>query len=234
MRNVTAGSGGGGRGDRPRRPGSLPASWRVEANRGGAGSLFSDSEPAAPVGRTVRVLEVDGPALVLGSTQPAVDAPIEVVRRRSGGGAVLLRPGETVWVDVVVPVGDPLWSADVGRAFWWLGDVWAEALGLGAGCVHRGPLVRSRWSREVCFAGVGPGEVVAPDGGGKAVGIAARRTRAWALFQCAVPLVWDPQAHLDLLGLPPEALDDLAGVAAPLTTRPAADLVAAFLAALPD
>ena len=29
---------------------------------------------------------------------------VEVVRRRSGGGAVLLVPGEVVWFDVVVPV----------------------------------------------------------------------------------------------------------------------------------
>lgn len=239
MANVTAGSGGGGRGDRPRRPGSLPASWRVEANRGGAGSLFSEGEPAAPALRSVRVLTVDGPALVLGSTQPA-PAPsealgaVEVVRRRSGGGAVLLRPGETVWVDVVVPAGDALWSDDVGRAFWWLGGVWAAALALGPEAVHRGPMVSSRWSRAVCFAGVGPGEVVAGAGGGKLVGIAARRTRGWALFQCAVPLTWDADAYVRLLGLPPEAGGDLAGAAAPVRSLAADEVVDRFLAALPD
>lgn len=242
MANVTAGSGGGGRGDRPRRPGSLPASWRVEANRGGAGSLFSEGEPAAPALRSVRVLTVDGPALVLGSTQPAPApgasdlAGVEVVRRRSGGGAVLLRPGETVWVDVVVPAADALWSDDVGRAFWWLGEVWAAALGLGPDAVHRGPLVSSRWSRAVCFAGVGPGEVVAGAGAGagKVVGIAARRTRGWALFQCAVPLAWDPSAYVRLLGLPPEAGADLAGAAAPVSSMSAEEIVDRFLAALPD
>lgn len=238
MANVTAGSGGGGRGDRPRRPGSLPAAWRVEANHGGAGSLFSEGEPAAPALRSVRVLSVDGPALVLGSTQPAPApsaalASVEVVRRRSGGGAVLLRPGETVWVDVVVPAGDPLWSDDVGRAFWWLGEVWAAALDLGPDAVHRGPLVSSRWSRAVCFAGVGPGEVVA-GAGGKVVGIAARRTRGWALFQCAVPLAWDPEAYVSLLGLPPEAAGELAGAAAPVRSMTAEAIVERFLAALPD
>ena len=235
MPNVTSGSGGGGRGDRPRRPGSLPASWRVEANHGGAGSLFSESEPAAPVARVVRVVTVDGPALVLGSTQAWVagDGSVEVVRRRSGGGAVLLRPRETLWVDVVVPRDDALWSDDVGRACWWLGDVWAAALGTGV--VHRGALVASRWSRDVCFAGVGPGEVVAAGGGGggKVVGIAARRTREWALFQCAVPLAWDPAAYVRLLGLPAAAVDDLAGVAAPVLDRSADELVESFLAALP-
>ena len=57
------------------------------------------------------MFEVDRPALVLGSTQRAevvderacADAGVEVVRRRSGGGAVLLEPGAVVWFDVVVP-----------------------------------------------------------------------------------------------------------------------------------
>ncbi len=135
MANVTPGLGGGGRGDRPRQPGSLSTHWRVEQNRGGAGSLFSNSEPAAPAARSVRILTVDRPALVLGSTQIVDDglggrasaAGVEIVRRRSGGGAVLLRTDEVVWVDVVVPAGDPLWSDDVGRAFFWLGRVWADA-----------------------------------------------------------------------------------------------------------
>jgi len=236
--NLSTGFGGSGRGDRSRRPGSLPASWRVEQNRGGAGSLFSDSEPVAPAGRVVRVLSVTAPALVLGSTQPAPDVPVrdvEVVRRRSGGGAVLLRPDETLWVDVVVPAGDALWSDDVARAFWWLGEVWVRALG--AGEVHRGPMVRTAWSTQVCFAGVGAGEVVAAGGGGgggKVVGIAARRTRDWARFQCAVPFGWDAGAYVEMLGLPPEAEAALAGVAAPVADRTPADLVEAFLAALPD
>lgn len=242
MANVTTGSGGGGRGDRRRRPGSLPAGWRVERNQGGAGSLFSDSGPAAPrvvAERLVRVQTVTAPALVLGSTQPAsavrpgTSGEVDVVRRRSGGGAVLLRPSETVWVDVVVPAGDPLWSDDVARAFWWLGEVWAAALGLDpAAAVHRGPMVRTPWSAVVCFAGLGPGEVVAT-GGGKVVGIAARRSRERALFQCAVPLVWDAAAYVDLLALPPEAVGELAGVAAPVRDLDEGEVVDRFLSALP-
>lgn len=233
--NVISGSGGDGRGDRPRRPQPLPASrsWTVERCDGGAGSLFSDSEPAAS--RLVRILSVDRPALVLGSTQRASVPPsadVEVVRRRSGGGAVLLRPGETVWVDVAVPAGDPLWSADVGRSFEWLGEVWAAVVG---GSVHRGAMVRTAWSDAVCFAGVGPGEVLAGGGGGggKVVGMASRRTREGALFQCAVPLAWDPDAYVALLGLPASAAEDLRDVAAPLAGRTVEEVVEAFLAALP-
>ena len=155
---------------------------------------------------------------MLGSTQPfevvdagaAARAGVAVVRRRSGGGAVLVRPGEVVWVDVFVPVGDPLWSPDVGRATHWLGRVWAESLGdLGyAARWHDGPLVTTPWSRLVCFAGLGPGEVRvggsgARAGDAKVVGVSQRRTRAGALFQCAALLRWAPA---DLVGL--LALDD--------------------------
>lgn len=164
--------------------------------------------------RSVTFCDTTRPALVLGSTQPFTDADtaaasaagVDVVRRRGGGGAVLLEPAWTIWADVVVPAGDPLWQADVGRAFWWLGDVWAAALGavgMGNVTVHRGPLVTSRWSRLVCFAGVGPGEVSV--GGGKVVGMSQRRVRAGVLFQCAVPLAWEAAAIPALLDLEPVA-----------------------------
>jgi lipoate-protein ligase A len=148
---------------------------------------------------------------VLGSTQPAVaedEVAIEVVRRRSGGGAVLVEPGAVVWVDVVVPRDDPLWDDDVGRAFWWLGEVWAAALrSLGAEEVeaYRGPMLPVPLARVVCFAGLGPGEVTV--GGRKAVGMAQRRTRDGALFQCAVNLRWDGARLAELLGLETLALD---------------------------
>jgi lipoate-protein ligase A len=163
---------------------------------------------------------------VLGSTQAfevvdagaAARAGVAVVRRRSGGGAVLLRPGEVVWVDVFVPAGDPLWSPDVGRATHWLGRVWAESLGdLGwAARWHDGPLVTTPWSRLVCFAGLGPGEVRVR-GEAKAVGVSQRRTRAGALFQCAALLRWAPGDILDLLALDEArrrlVTDELAGAA---------------------
>jgi len=208
--------------------------WRVEHHVGSA-SAFHGRELPDPATRAAWVHRVDRPALVLGSTQDAsvVDgraaeaAGVEVVRRRSGGGAVLLVPGEVLWVDVVVPAGDPLWDPDVGRAAWWLGDVWAEALaqdatvdrvgGAGGGvAVHRGPLVTTPWSRLVCFAGLGPGEVTT--GGRKLVGVSQRRTRAAARFQCALYARWDPARLAALLDLDADRraamVDDLAGVVA--------------------
>jgi len=178
-----------------------------------------------PVVPAVHVLAVDRSALVLGSTQPdavadaaaCAAAGVEVVRRRSGGGAVLLDPGGAVWVDVEVPRGHRRWHDDVGRAAWWVGEAWAAAVG---GVVHRGGLVAGRWGRLVCFAGLGPGEVTAAPGGPKVVGIAQRRTRAGARFQCAVPLTWDVERLAGLLALSGDEraalAADLSGAVAPV------------------
>jgi lipoate-protein ligase A len=154
--------------------------------------------------------------VVLGSTQPeSVLVPgTPAVRRRSGGGAVLVEPGGLVWVDVFVPAGDPLWEVDVGLAFAWLGGVWAAALG-GSAQAHAGPLITTPWSKLVCFAGLGPGEVTV--GAAKVVGMAQRRTRAGALFQCAALLEWRPERLLDRLALTDDqrrrGAEDLAGAA---------------------
>jgi lipoate-protein ligase A len=155
------------------------------------------------------LLTVTAPAIVLGSTQAdtVVDrgrlasAGLDLARRPSGGGAVLVRAGELLWADVFVPVGDPLWTDDVGRAFYWLGHAWVSALGaLGiAARWHEGPLHETRWSRLVCFAGFGPGEVLI--GGRKVVGLSQRRTRAGARFHCAALRAWDAGALLDVLVL---------------------------------
>lgn len=186
--------------------------------------------------------DVTAPAVVLGSTQgDGVLAPgaggVDVARRRSGGGAVLVEPGRVLWAEVVVPAGDPLWQADVGRAAWWLGDEWAAtlaALGVGGAVVHRGGLVRAPWSAAVCFAGLGPGEVTV--GGRKVVGISQRRTREGALFQCAVPLAWDPAALLAALALTPAERDQasaaLADAVLPLTGCVPSEVESAFLAEL--
>lgn len=203
--------------------------WQVEHLTGSAADLHLRDLPS-PLERTVWLLRVDRPALVLGSTQAddVVDAAavagagVEVVRRRSGGGAVLLQPGD-LWVDVLLARGDPLWHDDVGRAAHWLGVAWAAALG-GAARVHRGPLVRTAWSDLVCFAGVGAGEVTAGEGGPKLVGISQRRTRAGVRFQCAALARWDVVGILGLLALGPgqraRAAEELAGAAAGVELAP--------------
>jgi lipoate---protein ligase len=213
--------------------------WTVERFSGTAAD-FHQRELPDPAHRAVWVFEVHQPALVLGSTQSdeVVDAAaceragVDVVRRRSGGGAVYLAPGEVTWIDVIVPGGDDLWSDDVGQSMWWLGDVWTAALGdLGVddAQVHRGGLVTTEWSKLICFAGLGPGEVTV--GGRKLVGISQRRTRSAARFQCAVYRHWRPEAVVALLVGDHQVLADLPDVAT--ADGSVADVAAAFIGRLP-
>ena len=206
---------------------------------------------ATAVRRAVEIFEPNGPALVLGSTQSpdVVDldacesAGVEVVRRRSGGGAVLVEPATMLWIDVVLPATDELWVDDVGRAGHWLGAAWASALarvGVAGPVVHEGAICLSRWGRLVCFAGLGPGEVTAGPGGPKIVGISQRRTRSGARFQCAVPFDWRPEVIVNLLRWASpieraEALADLSRAEVVYALDPARRpaLLDAFLAALP-
>jgi lipoate-protein ligase A len=171
--------------------------------------------------------------LVLGSTQPAVEERgVPVVRRRSGGGAVLVGPGEVLWVDVLLPSGDPLWEDDVGRSFHWLGRAWVDALAAleVPAAWHDGPLICTPWCRQVCFAGIGPGEVTVD--GRKVVGLAQRRTRAGALFQCAALLRWDPDEMSRLLNLGIEGAAGIRNVAGALPMD-GNELERAFIEALP-
>lgn len=139
-------------------------------------------------------------------------------------------------------------SDDVGHAFLWLGEAWARALtggswfapASGSLRVHRGGLVcPNRWGRLVCFAGVGPGEVVAGDGDdAKVVGMSQRRTRSGALFQCAVPLAWDPRSLVELLALSDDDREragaDLSGAVVAVARATTPELVASLVSELPS
>lgn len=198
------------------------ASWETLELTGTAAQIHEwEAESFA---RRLNVCRPSEPALVLGSTQPqdsvdeerAARLGLSITRRRSGGGAVLLRPGSVLWVNVDLPRQDPLWSDDVSRSFWWLGHVWAEALraaGAGDVAVHTGAPVRTEWAPIICFAGLGAGEVQVA--GRKAVGLSQRRRRHGATFHCAALLEWDPTEMAGVVrGAPewlPEALATFAG-----------------------
>jgi lipoate-protein ligase A len=185
-------------------------------------------------------VSISDTALVLGSSQNAnvVDleactrANVAVVHRRTGGGAVYLAASEHLWVDVVVPRGDRLWNDDVVHSSQWLGDVWKRVLtscGQTGLSVHRGPLKTSTWSNLVCFAGVGPGEVLR--NGVKVVGISQRRNRDAARFQCFVHRRWTPEKFVPLLATPRPSVAEMRELVAVVDDEPE-QLLVAFVAEL--
>ncbi len=196
--------------------------WRAEARVATPAELHA--RPFQAKGeRLVTWCRPSKPALVLGSTQPCsvVDvaavaaASIEVVRRRSGGGAVLVVPGDVFWVDLFIPRHDPLWDDDVVRSSHWVGEVWRHALeraGVPASMVPVAAPACSGWSRLACFAGTAAGEVEVR--GCKVVGVCQRRSRDGAIFHCAALIAWRPEDLVRLLALDaPEGRDLVAHLA---------------------
>jgi lipoate-protein ligase A len=200
---------------------------------------------------SIRVQDVTSPALVLGSNQDEriVDrsacrgAGVDVVRRRSGGGAVLLVPGAVTWLDVILPRGAPGWDDDVHRPMIWLGrhlrsvllDRFGEHGITGRPLVHEGRFRPGRWSDQLCFDGLGAGEITLD--GAKLIGIAQRRTRSAARLQCSWYSSFDWRRVVELLvpsARPPiDELAPVATLAASVTEVISASLRTALSAELP-
>ena len=212
-------------------------------------SLFDVEQFRAEPRRLAVARDVAVPTLVLGSTQPTElvgrvamrERGVQLARRRGGGGAVYLGPGEQLWLDAWIPRGDPLWMVDVSAAAEWVGAWWIEALagiGLGPGSgpgpeqpgfdVHTGRSVPGDLGDLVCFAGRGPGEVFR--GASKVVGLSQWRAREGALFSSCAYLRWDPVPMLALMEVDEHTRDELARELAPMAVGlaeldpPAADL----------
>lgn len=114
----------------------------------------------------------------------AVDrVELAVGSRRSGGGAVLIDPGRCTWLDVLLPAGNRNWDADVIRSGRTIGRLLAAAVNtaLGRDCDVVQSSAMDLLGTEVCFAGLGPGEVLID--GRKLIGVSQRRVRAGARFQ---------------------------------------------------
>lgn len=195
----------------------MSSDWLVRDSVGDAGQ-FHAADPQSERSATFHM--VASRTLVLGSAQRDGDVDhrvatalgVSVVRRRSGGGAVLLIPEEFVWLDLVIPAGDLLWADDVGRAMEWVGELWQRALneiGVATGVKTVASAgANAQWSRQVCFAGVGRGEVV--QGQRKVVGVSQRRTRAAARFQSLCHLHWRPELVAALVAAPRPLARELA------------------------
>jgi lipoate-protein ligase A len=196
--------------------------WAIETIEADAQTLHSSELPAR---RGVWLMRPTRPAFVLGSSQHANDVDeqfcagrnVDIARRRSGGGAVLVDPFDSVWVDIVLPRDDILWVDDVGRAMHFVGRAWRDALaavGMNDLVVNESPHVANDWSKTLCVAGRGTGEVFTA-AGVKVVGISQRRTRDLARFQCIAYFAWDVESHvgaLPLLRSDPTRVGGLVGV----------------------
>lgn len=168
----------------------------------------------APVTPTVWWCRPTDDAIVLGSRQQddVVDgaacarAGLSLVHRRSGGGAVILHRDSILWVDVVLPHGEA--PDDVRGSMVWMGERWRDVLATTIAAdlsVHRGGMQSSAWSDLVCFAGVGPGEVLV--GADKLVGLSQRRTRRGIRIQSLIYADSVAHEYRDVLrgALPPGA-----------------------------
>ena len=214
---------------------SGPSQWGFHHWVGSAGDFHArDLEP----GRGVWWCDVNAPALILGSTQSVEDVDeqsaeslgLDIVRRRSGGGAVYVHPTESVWIDVTISKDDPLWVDDVTRSMLWLGDAFVQALAPWVDArVHRGAFDAGTDGRAVCFSSTSPGEVFVGDA--KLVGISQRRGRAGARLQCVVYRGWSPQSWVPALSSPEIRARALDLSVATLDIA-ADDIVAALVAAL--
>ncbi len=149
--------------------------------------------------------------VVLGSSQssdvfaPGRTAGLTLRRRRGGGGLVLLEPGD-VWVDWWIPSSDERWSSDVHVSSIRCGQIWCDVLAPRVNAhltVHEGSLEGDAEHRVVCFAGKGPGEVFVD--GRKAVGVTQWRVRE-GIFLSSVLRAHDSHDVLALLRVVPEGL----------------------------
>ncbi|MCH1490440.1 MAG: hypothetical protein L7T83_08490 [Ilumatobacteraceae bacterium] len=143
--------------------------------------------------RLVRCIP-ESTALVLGSRQSehlidlerAAQRNIEVVRRRSGGGIVLVDPHRSLWIDIEIGGDDPRYVAEplgmmeqVGR--WWLAALTSLDCALPRIRQFVGQTGSDANGELVCFAGSSHGELMVEQS--KLVGLSQRRTSDGARVQ---------------------------------------------------
>lgn len=168
------------------------------------------------------------PTLILGTGQRPEElgsrisdnANTSIVRRHTGGTAVLAAPG-VLGLDIALPAGHLLAGSDVVEAYRWLGETWAAALRDFQVEAHVVSVAEAREParselpqavRMACFGTLSPYEITA--GGKKLVGLAQVRRRAGVLLQSGIHLRFDALGLARLL-----SDEDHAAVASDLRER---------------
>ena len=210
--------------------------WERHDWRGSAAD-FHAMAPAPT--RALWWCSVESPAIILGSTQKESDVDavaaaqwgLDVVRRRSGGGAVFVHPTQSVWIDITIPKDDPLFVDDVTSSMLWLGDVFVEALNPWVqATTYRDAFAAGVDGRSVCFASASPGEVFV--GQSKLVGISQRRGRDGARLQCVLYRSWNPDLWTPSL-TSTEVRERISALPVATISSEAPDIVSAVFASLP-
>ena len=190
--------------------------------------------------------ELSSSLVVLGSSQDRrvlrAGLDLEVVRRRGGGGAVLLEPGRAIWIDLWLPSslqhGD-----DVRGLLDHAGELFAAALdAVGIKGLERYDADDGVARQVACFAGLGHGELIDAQGR-KLLGLTAWRCREGALVQSvayrhrgpelAALLALEPSEERRLATALTEQVTDLAALSPTFADdEAAAALLSAALAGL--
>ncbi len=200
--------------------------------------IASDFEPDD---LTVMPVHIGEPMLIVGSTQTVdlANGTVPVLRRRSGGGAVLLHPDSAVWVDVVVPRHHPLYETQIERSSMWL----ATAIQREFAGDFELPLDIARvngidqFGHLLCFGGIGIGELTCA--GRKVIGVAQRRGKWGARMQ--ILAYTQPMGEATVAAMSSASLDRPAGEAADelderamALQQPATEIVQRLLSTIAD
>jgi lipoate-protein ligase A len=119
-----------------------------------------------------------------GQTQRSLKAGFPIMRRRSGGGAVLAGPW-MLSVTVFIPTDHPVAGQNIIEIFSWLERIWIDTLlscgvpckGVDQQMIDRSKVVSQEQDLKwACYAALSHGEIVSEDGR-KLVGLAQIRKR---------------------------------------------------------
>ncbi|MCW8885651.1 MAG: hypothetical protein OQK12_10430 [Motiliproteus sp.] len=147
--------------------------------------------------------QYENPAVIMGRSQRPDDSQIQraqqeglpIVRRGSGGGAVLAGPW-MLSVTAFIPTDHPVGQLDIIKIFGWLEQIWIKALeqsgvsckGVDKNLIDRSKDIAKRHDVEwACYASLSHGEVVSIDGR-KLVGLAQIRKRQGVALVCGLHL----------------------------------------------